>query len=278
MRTTGRSPWGLSSIGQTVALTALAALFLVPMYIMVTAALKPSTQADASQMWQLPRSLDLSGPREAWAVVGPNFVNSLKLTVPATVVSSFVGACVGYAFSKLRFRGDRYVFAALILGMFIPYQVILVPLVRFLQYTHLFGTVPGLVVVHVVYGIPIVTLIFRNYYAGIPDEIHEAGLMDGAGEFTMFFRLFLPLSLPAFVVAGIFQFTNIWNDFLFGITVVPNPAAQPVTVALNNLSGNFSVSWNAVMSGAVVAALPTLLLYLLLSRFFVQGLTVGSVK
>lgn len=278
MHVVGRRRWTPSSAAQLLVLAALAGLFLVPLYVMVSAALKPAVQADAAYMWQLPRSLDLSGPREAWAAVGPNFVNSLKLTVPATVISSFIGASVGYVFSKLRFRGDRFVFAALLLGMFIPYQVILVPLVRFLQAVGLFGTVPGLVLVHVVYGLPIVTLIFRNYFAAIPDEIHEAGLVDGAGELTMFFRLFLPLSLPGFVVAWIFQFTNIWNDFLFGITVVPNPSAQPVTVAMQNLSGNFSVAWNAVMSGALIAALPTLLLYLALGRFFVEGMTAGSVK
>lgn len=263
---------------QTIVLAILAILFLVPIYVMVSAALKPSSQADAAYMWQLPKKLDFAGPREAWKAVGPNFFNSLKLTIPATLISSFVGAMAGYCFSKLRFRGDKWVFAALMLGMFIPYQVILVPLVRFLQWTHLFGSVTGLIVVHCIYGIPIVTLIFRNYFAGIPDEIREAGQVDGASEMVMFFRLFVPLSLPGFVVAWIFQFTNIWNDFLFGITVVPNPAAQPVTVALNNLSGNFSVSWNAVMSGAVIAALPTILLYLVLGRFFVKGLVAGSVK
>ena len=278
MALVGRRRWGPASLSQTVALCLMALVCLLPLYVMLSAALKPENQADASQMWQLPRSISFSGPRTAWRAVGPNFLNSLRLTVPATVISAFVGSLVGYAFSKLRFRGDRWVFAALMLGMFIPYQVILVPMVRLLQDTHLFGTITGLVLVHCVYGIPIVTLIFRNYFANVPDEIREAGLIDGAGEFAMFFRLFLPLSLPGFVVAWIFQFTNIWNDFLFGITVVPNQASQPVTVALNNLSGNFSVSWNAVMSGALIAGLPTMLLYIVLSRFFVQGLTAGSVK
>lgn len=266
------------SLAQTLGLLVLALFFLIPIYVMLAAAFKPESQADAAYMWQLPKSIDFSGVSQAWDQVGPSFVNSLKLTIPATLISSFIGAMTGYCFSKLRFRGDKWFFAALMLGMFIPYQVILVPLIQFLQKIGLFGTVTGLVFTHVVYGLPIVTLIFRNYFAGIPDEIREAGQIDGAGETAMFFRLFLPLSLPGFVVAWIFQFTNIWNDFLFGITVVPDPAAQPVTVALNNLSGNFSVSWNAVMSGALIAALPTILLYLLLGRFFVKGLTAGSVK
>ncbi|OYN99556.1 carbohydrate ABC transporter permease [Enemella evansiae] len=268
----------LGSVAQLVTLAVLTVFFMAPIYIMVSAALKPSSQASADQMWQLPSALDLAGPMEAWSRLAPNFMNSLILAIPATLISSLIGAAVGYVFSKFRFRGDRVLFAALMVGMFIPYQVVLVPMVRFLQATGLFGTLGGLILVHCVYGLPIVALIFRNYFAGIPDEIHEAGRVDGAGEASMFVRLFLPLALPGFVVAWIFQFTNIWNDFLFGITVVPDPGTQPVTVALQNLSGNFSVSWNAVMSGALITGLPTMLLYLLLGRFFVQGLTAGSVK
>jgi glucose/mannose transport system permease protein len=151
-------------------------------------------------------------------------------------------------------------------------------LVRTLQVLGLYGTIPGLVLVHVIYGIPITTLIFRNYFAGVPTELVDAARVDGAGVITTFIRVMLPLSIPAFVVVGIFQFTNIWNDFLFGVTVVPNPAAQPVTIALNNLSGTFSVEWNVVMAGAVVAALPTAIIYILLGRFFIRGILAGSVK
>jgi glucose/mannose transport system permease protein len=141
-----------------------------------------------------------------------------------------------------------------------------------------YGTLSGLVLVHVVYGLPVTTLIFRNFYANVPTELVEAARVDGANLATIFYRLMLPLSIPAFIVVGIFQFTNIWNDFLFGVIVVQNPNAQPVTIALNNLSGSFSVDWNVVMAGAVVAALPTALIYIFLSRFFVQGLLSGSVK
>ena len=159
--------------------------------------------------------------------------NSFAIVVPAVVISSLVGSLNGYLFSKWRFRGSNVVFTLLVFGMFIPYQSILIPLVRFLQTMGLYGTIPGLVLVHVVYGLPITTLIFRNYYVGIPDDILEAARVDGAGILGIFWRIILPLSLPAFVVAGIFQFTNVWNDFLFGVVVVPNPAAQPVTVALH---------------------------------------------
>ena len=257
---------------------ALALLFLVPVYVMVTAGMKPPVQADAAHMWERPKSIDFSGLQNAWTKLGPNLRNSFQVVIPATVVSSAIGALNGFVLAKFTFRGSNALFAAMLLGMFIPYQVILVPLVRFLQSVELYGTLTGLTLVHIIYGIPITTLIFRNYYSGIPDEIIEAAQVDGASRVSIFGRLILPLSLPGFVVCGIFQFTNVWNDFLFGITVVPDPTQQPVTVALNNLAGNFSVQWNTVMAGALLAAVPTALVYILLGRFFVRGLTAGSVK
>lgn len=260
------------------ALAGAALLFLMPIYVMVMAGLKSGAQADASHMWELPKSLNPEGLRTAWEALGPNMQNSLKIVIPATVITSLIGALVGYVFSKLPFRGSHFVFGALLMGMFIPYQVVLVPLVRFLVDIGLYGTIPGLILVHSIYGIPIATLIFRNYYAALPHEIIEAGMIDGAGHWTIFRRLMIPLSLPGFVVCGIFQFTNQWNDFIFGITVLPDPTQQPITVALNNLSGNFSVQWNTVMAGALLAAVPTAVVYLLLGRFFVRGLSAGSVK
>ncbi|WP_078492421.1 carbohydrate ABC transporter permease [Streptomyces yerevanensis] len=269
---------GAGPLSGAVALVALAVLFLVPVYVMVTAGMKPPVQADAAHMWELPRGIDFSGLQDAWAKLGPNLRNSFQVVVPATVVSSVMGALNGFILAKFPFRGSNVLFVAILLGMFIPYQVILVPLVRFLQSADLYGTLTGLTLVHIIYGIPITTLIFRNYYRGIPDEIIEAAQVDGASKVSIFGRLILPLSLPGFVVCGIFQFTNVWNDFLFGITVVPDPTQQPVTVALNNLAGNFSVQWNTVMAGALLAAVPTALVYILLGRFFVRGLTAGSVK
>jgi glucose/mannose transport system permease protein len=142
----------------------------------------------------------------------------------------------------------------------------------------MYGSIWGLITVHVIYGLPITSLIFRNYFANIPYEIVEAARIDGAGIWSIFRQIMLPLSLPAFVVVGIFQFTNIWNEFLFGLTIITNPRHQPITVALNNLSGAFSVSWNVVMAGAVLTALPTLVIYILLGRFFIRGMLAGSMK
>jgi glucose/mannose transport system permease protein len=252
--------------------------YLVPVYVMVVNGLKEAQGVSLSTMWNPPPSLSGGGFVEAWNRLKPFVRNSLMMVIPATILSSLIGAINGYLFSKWKFRGSDLLFTLMLFGFFIPYQSILIPLVRFLQSIHFYGTVPGLILVHVIYGIPVTTLIFRNYFAGFPDELTEAARVDGAGIIRVFTSIMLPLALPAFVVVGIFQFTNIWNDFLFGITVVQNPSAQPVTVALNNLSGSFSVDWNVVMAGAVIAALPTALIYIFLGRYFVRGLLAGSLK
>jgi glucose/mannose transport system permease protein len=258
----------------------LAAIFyLLPVYVMIVNGLKEAANVSLSTMWIPPVGISFeNGFVGAWDRLGPNMLNSMTMVIPATIISAFIGAINGYLLSKWKFRGSDILFTVMLFGFFIPYQSILFPLVRFLQTIGVYGTVPGLVLVHVVYGIPITTLIFRNYFATVPTELLEAARVDGAGIITTFISIMLPLSIPAFVVVGIFQFTNIWNDFLFGITVVPNPKAQPVTVALNNLSGSFSVEWNVVMAGAVIAALPTAIIYIFLGRFFVRGLLAGSVK
>ena len=252
--------------------------FLMPVYVMIVTGLKEATSVSLTTMWNLPATLTGGGFIEAFKRLRPNMGNSLMIAIPATVLSAGWGSINGYLFAKWKFRGSNILFAVLVFGMFIPYQSILIPLIQFLEILKLYGTIPGLVAVHVVYGLPIVSLIFRNYFANIPDEMIEAARIDGAGLIRIFTKVMLPLSLPAFVVVSIFQFTNIWNDFLFGVTILPNPQAQPVTVALNNLSGSFSVDWNVVMAGAVTAALPTALIYILLGRFFIRGLLAGSVK
>jgi glucose/mannose transport system permease protein len=261
-----------------IALVGIMLFYLMPVYIMVVNGLKEAQNVSLSTMWQLPESFSGGGFREAWARLSPNMRNSLLMVIPATILSALIGSVNGYLFAKWKFRGSDLIFTLILFGMFIPYQSILIPLIRFLQATGLYGKLVGLITVHVIYGLPITTLIFRNYYANIPTEIVEAARVDGANVMSIYRRVMFPLSPPAFVVVGIFQFTNIWNDFLFGVTIVQNPQSQPVTIALNNLSGSFSVDWNVVMAGAVVAALPTALIYILLGRYFISGLTAGSVK
>lgn len=253
-------------------------LFVAPFYVLIMASLKTPQAADVTTMWLPPSPLSLEGLAEAWGRLAPNFTNSFIMAVPATLISAALGSFNGYLISKFTFRMSNLMFTLMLVGMFIPYQSILIPLVTFLQSIGLYGTIPGLILVHVVYGIPIATLIFRNYYVAIPKAIVEAATVDGAGILRTYWSVVLPVSIPGFVVAGIFQFTNIWNDFLFAVVTIPNPAIQPVTVALNNLSGTQTVNWNVLMAGALIAALPTALAYLTLGRFYIQGLTAGSVK
>jgi glucose/mannose transport system permease protein len=210
--------------------------------------------------------------------MGGSFLNSIQLTVPATVISCLLGSLNGYVLSKWKFRGSNALFTAILFGMFIPYQSVLIPLVRVLSTIGLYGTIPGLILTHVVYGIPITTLIFRNYYVGVPTELVEAGKIDGGDFFGIYRHIILPISIPGFVVVAIWQFTSIWNEFLFGLIITNAPEKRPVTVALQNLSGSQYTQWNVQMAGALLVALPTLLVYIFLGRYFLRGLLAGSLK
>lgn len=251
---------------------------LVPLYVLLATTFKPLQEIGISDMWKLPKDWSLSGFIKAFQKLGPNLKNSFYLTIPATIISAFIGSINGYVFSKVKFKYANLIFAIILFGMFIPYQSILFPLIRFLQSIKLYGTIPGLILVHVVYGIPITTLIFRNYYSEVPNELVEASYMDGAGFFKTYTKVLFPISIPAFVVVIIWQFTNIWNEFLFAVTVTSSPDKQPVTVALVNLAGSQVVEWNVQMAGALLTALPTLVVYVLLGKYFIRGLLAGSVK
>ncbi len=271
--------WRPRSVGEWLVLAACAALllwFCLPLYVVVATALK-GTAAGTSSFLAPPSGIDLQGFRTAWDNLGGNLWNSVQITVPATIASCVIGALNGFILSKTPYRGSQLLFTLMLLGMFIPFQSIIIPMFQFLRALNLTGTLTGVVLVHIIYGIPITTLVFRNYYQSIPTAIIEAAEIDGCGLFSAFLRVMLPLSWPGFVVAGIFQFTNIWNDFLFGL-VVTSQQTWPVTVKLNNLIGTTTVDYGALMSGAILVAAPTLLVYILLGRFFVSGLTAGSVK
>jgi glucose/mannose transport system permease protein len=266
-------------------LVLFAALYLMPIYVLVVTGLKSFQEVSLNQMWDLPSSLSFSSFKEAFESLDQNMWNSFRMVIPATILSCMLGSINGYVLTKWRFPGSDVIFFVLLFGMFIPYQSILIPLVKTLQFAprpdgqgHLYGSLWGLIVTHTVYGIPITTLIFRNYYAGVPTEVVEAAKIDGASIFGIYTRIVFPLSLPGFVVVAIWQFTSIWNDFLFAATLTSNPNVQPVTVALNNLAGSFIVEWNVQMAGALIAALPTLLVYILLGRFFMRGLMAGALS
>jgi glucose/mannose transport system permease protein len=245
--------------------------------MLLVTSFKSVDQVNLTTMWNLPSPFTLDGFTRAFARLAPNFLNSILLVVPATALSSILGSVNGYVLSKWSFRGANVIFPLMLFGMFIPYQSILIPLVQFMQNIKLYGSLYGLIVVHVVYGLPITTLIFRNYYAEVPTEMLEAGAIDGAGFFGLYWWVLLPLSLPGFVVVVIWQFTQIWNEFLFGVTLT-NTASQPITVALQNLAGSQMVEWNLQMAGAFLTALPTLVVYILLGRYFIRGLLAGSIK
>jgi len=252
--------------------------FLVPIYVLLATALKSFASVNVRNMWSPPTHPTLAGFREAIVKLAPNLGNSFILTIPATLVSALLGSLNGYVFSKWRFRGADLVFVLILFGMFIPYQSVLIPLVQFLSRLRLYGHLSGLILVHIVYGIPITTLIFRNYYSEVPDSLLEAGYMDGLAFGGTYLRIMFPLSIPAFVVVVIWQFTNIWNEFLFAVTITQNPTSQPITVALQNLAGSQIVEWNVQMAGALAAALPTLIVYIVLGKYFIRGLLAGSVK
>ncbi len=263
-----------------------AAFYLLPVYVLVITGMKSFQEVSLARMWDLPSGIYLDSFAKAWfgkesegiRGLSENFMNSVYLTVPATILSALLGSLNGYVLSKWKFRGSDVLFPLMLFGMFIPYQSILIPLVQVLQTMGLYGSLWGLIFVHVVYGIPITTLIFRNYYAAIPNELVEASKIDGANILGIYRHILFPISMPGFVVVMIWQFTSIWNDFLFGVIVTSRPSVQPITVALNNMAGSYIVEWNVQMAGALLTALPTLLVYIFLSRYFMRGLLAGSLK
>jgi glucose/mannose transport system permease protein len=253
-------------------------VYLLPVYTVVTTSLKtPQEAGKLDQVWSLPSTIHWQSYRDALEELGPKIRNSFLLTINATILSAVMGSMNGYVLSKWTFPGANTLFALMLFGMFIPYQSILIPLFQFMQNIDLGGSLFGLIMAHVVYGLPMTTLIFRNYYTEVPTEMLEAGAIDGAGFFGIYRWIVFPLSLPGFVVVIIWQFTQIWNEFLFAVTLT-NEKSQPITVALALLAGGEAVNWNLPMAGAVLAALPTLFVYIVLGRYFIRGLLAGSVK
>ena len=262
--------------------------YLLPLYVMLVNSLKPLREIQAGGMMNLPEALTFEPWKSAWstAQIGvqatglkPYFWNSIQMVVPAVAISTVLGALNGYVLTKWQFRGHNIIFGLLLFACFIPFQIVLIPMARILGLMGLAGSVPGLIFVHLVYGIGFSTLYFRNYYAQFPSELVRAAMIDGAGFFTIFRRILLPSSGPIAVVCIIWQFTNIWNDFLFGASF-SDFNSQPMTVALNNLvqSSTGVKEYNVHFAGAIMAAMPTLLVYIVAGRYFVRGLMAGSVK
>ena len=251
--------------------------YLLPMYIMLSTGLKAFDEVSLKTMWDIPSGVHFDNFVAAWEKLAPYMWNSFNMVIPAAVISSFLGSINGFVLAKWKFKGADVIFPLLLFGMFIPYQSILIPLVEFMKNINMYGGLPGLVLTHIIYGIPITTLTFRNYYAGIPKELVEASRIDGAGLLGSYWYILLPISAPAFVVVLIWQFTSAWNDFLFAVALT-NPESWPVTVALNNMAGSQIIQWNVQMAGSFLAALPTLLVYIFLGRYFLRGLMAGALK
>lgn len=265
-----------------------ALFYLLPFGVMLVNSVKPLAEITGGNMLSLPDVWTLEPWFKAWssAQIGveatglsPYFWNSIKMVVPAVAISTILGALNGYVLTKWRFKYDTLIFGMMLFACFIPFQIVLIPMARILGLTGLAGSTPGLVLVHVVFGLGFTTLYFKNYYQVFPTELIRAAQIDGAGFFRIFQRILLPSSGPIIVVSVIWQFTNIWNDFLFGASFA-DLDSQPMTVALNNLvqSSHGVKEYNVHFAGAVFAALPTLLVYIVAGRYFVRGLMAGSVK
>ena len=251
---------------------------LIPAYVLVVSSFKSFGEALSPNRWSLPSSLSTDGWSAAWTELSPALGRTLLIAIPGAVISSMLGAMNGFVLSRWRFPGANVIFTLMLFGMFIPYQAVMVPLLEFLPMTGLGRGVPQLLAVHVIYGIPICTLIFRNYYqTTVPMELIEAGRVDGAGLLRTFRSLILPLSLPGFVVTMIWEFTSIWNDYLFAV-FLSSKDNGPVILGLANLAGSQIVPYNEVMAGALIVTAPTLLVYIVLGRWFVGGLMAGAVK
>jgi glucose/mannose transport system permease protein len=265
-----------------------ALFYLAPLYVMVATSLKDVEEIRQGNLLALPQDPSLAAWAKAWSSacvgvdctgIGRFFWNSVSMVVPAVAISTILGALNGYVLTKWTFKGANVVFALILFGCFIPFQIVLIPMARTLGFLGLAASTPGLVLVHVVYGLCFTTLYFRNYYAAFPSELVKAAKIDGAGFFTIFRRIMLPNSLPILVVTVIWQFTNVWNDFLFGASFAAGGAA-PITVALNNIVNTSTgvKEYNVDMAAAMMTALPTLLVYVLAGKYFVRGLMAGAVK
>ncbi|MBN9152057.1 MAG: carbohydrate ABC transporter permease [Micrococcales bacterium] len=279
----------LSRTAKYVLLVIFLVAVMMPVYVLVVTSLKPPADVNPATSWGLPvrwpwEPVAPGGPTGfdnwviAWEALSGAIGRTFMLAIPAALISSFLGAMNGFVLSRWRFPRADWVFTFILFGMFIPYQAIMTPLVQMKTSLGLPSDISTLILVHIIYGLPICTLIFRNYYVGIPNELMEASRVDGAGMLRTFRSVVLPLSVPGFVVTIIWQFTSAWNDFLFAL-FLSNQRQGPVSLALNNLAqGAQLANYGAAMAGALLASLPTLVVYIVLGKYFIGGLMSGSVK
>jgi glucose/mannose transport system permease protein len=278
----------LARLGVYSVLLVAAFFFLAPLYVMLATSFKDAEQIRSGNLLSLPTSMNLESWALAWSTactgvdcrgLKPYFWNSMAMAVPAVLISTAWGAINGYVLSMWKFRGSDVLFGFILFGVFMPFQVVLLPMSQVLGYLGLSSSVAGLVLVHCLAGMAGTTLFFRNYYTAIPRELVNAARMDGAGFWRIFYRVVIPMSTPILMVTLIWQFTNIWNDFLFGVAF-SGADSKPITVGLNNMANTTSSvkNYNVDMAAAIIAGLPTMLVYVLAGQYFVKGLTAGAVK
>jgi len=277
-RPKARSRFGVARTLRYLALLFFLLLVLIPVYVLLVTSFKGIGDASPARAWSLPQTWTLVNWQNAWTALAPAILRTVEMVIPAALISSFLGSMNGFVLSRWRFPGADLVFTLILFGMFIPYQAVMIPLLKLVLGSGIPNGIPSLIVLHVIYGIPITTLIFRNYYQSVPNELIEAARVDGAGMLRTYVSVVLPISIPSFVVVLIWQFTSAWNDYLFAV-FFSSTRNGPVTLALNNLAnGALLQNYGVSMAGAVLASLPTLLVYILLGRYFIGGLMAGSVK
>ncbi|MER9869774.1 carbohydrate ABC transporter permease [Mesorhizobium sp. M0136] len=269
-------------------LIVVALYYLLPLYVMVVTSLKGMPEIRLGNIFSPPMEITFEPWVKAWssACTGLNcdglsrgFWNSVRITIPSVILSIALASVNGYALANWRFKGADTFFIILIVGAFIPYQVMIYPIVIILREVGLYGSLSGLVIVHSIFGMPILTLLFRNYFTSMPEELFRAARVDGAGFWGIYFRIMLPMSLPIFVVAIILQVTGIWNDFLFGV-VYTRPDTYPMTVQLNNIVNSVQgvKEYNVNMAATILTGLVPLIVYFLSGKLFVRGIAAGAVK
>ncbi len=271
------NPWQAAIF---VSLTVLALLFLAPTIGVLLSSLKTTEDIALGKLWSFPTSLYLDNFRTVLAdpAIHTYFLNTLLIAVPATAGSIVLGILSGYVFAKLPFRGSDVLFLAIVAGMFFPPQVILIPLFRLFNGLGVLDTLWPMIFVHIAMGIPICTLMMRNFFATVPAALREAAIIEGASEWQVLTKVALPLSLPALAVLSTLQFTWIWNDFLWPLIFTQSDDKRTIMLGLVFLQGQYSVAWGIQGALSLVASLPTLIVFLFFQRYFIKGMTMGAVK
>ena len=263
-----------------IIITAIAIVYILPVLGVILTSFKLNAEIAKEGLWTIPKILHLDNYQEVWTVanVQTYMKNSFIVTIPATFISIMLGILMGYVFSKLSFRGSELLFIFVLAGMFFPPQIVLIPLFRFYNQVSLYDTLWPMIITHSAFGLPICTLIMRNFFSSIPMAIRESAIIDGANELDVLVRIMLPVSLPAMAVLATLQFTWIWNDFLFPIIFTQSDSMRTIMVGLISMKGQYSIAYGAQGAMAVIASIPTLIIFIFFQRYFISGMTMGAVK